>query len=300
MRLFKIALFLSLFSFLLSPTSALAQTDSLKTKIENIIKNSGGKIGVAVISVEDRGTLTINDSVKYPMQSVYKFPLALAVLNQVDKKKISLTKKIRLNKSSLEKSTWSPLRDKYPEGNKDVTLDEILNYTVSESDNNGCDILFGLVGGTRTVNSYIHNLGIKNISISATEKEMHSGWNVQFKNWCYPSSMAELFYKFYQGKVLSKSSREYLLRIMEKTVTGANRIKGLLPKGTIVAHKTGSSGTNGEGITAATNDAGIITLPSGHHVILVVFVSNSKDNDKIRNEVIAKISKAVWDFYTGS
>ena len=112
--------------------------------------------------------------------------------------------------------------------------------------------------------------------------------------------MAKLFYKYYQGNVLSKSSREYLLRIMEKTVTGANRIKGLLPKGTIVAHKTGSSGTNGEGITAATNDAGIITLPSGHHVILVVFVSNSKDNDKTRNEVIAKISKAVWDFYARS
>lgn len=129
---------------------------------------------------------------------------------------------------------------------------------------------------------------------------MHSAWNVQFKNWCYPSAMAKLFYKFYQGKVLSKSSREYLLQIMEKTVTGANRIKGLLPKGTIVAHKTGSSGTNGEGITAATNDAGIITLPSGHHVILVVFVSNSKDNDKTRNEFIAKISKAVWDFYARS
>ena len=146
MRLFKIALFLSLFSFLLSPTSALAQTDSLKTKIENIIKNAGGKIGVTVMSVEDSGTLTINDSAKYPMQSVYKFPHALAVLNQVDKKKISLTKKIRLNKSSLEKSTWSPLRNKYPEGNKDVTLDEILNYTVSESDNTDAIFYSDLLG----------------------------------------------------------------------------------------------------------------------------------------------------------
>ncbi len=300
MRLFKIALPLLLFYFFFLPISAPAHPDSLKVKIEKIIEKASGKIGVAVLDIENKYTLTVNNKVKYPMQSVYKFPLALAVLNQVDKGKLSLKLKIHLDKTNLGENTWSPLRDKYSNGNINVTLDEILNYTVSQSDNNGCDILFKLVGGTKAVNRYIHNLGVNNISIAATEKEMHSAWNVQFKNWCYPSAMALLFYKFYNGEVLSNDSRNYLMNIMIKTVTGANRIKGLLPQETVVAHKTGTSDTNKDGITAATNDAGIITLPNGHHIILVVFVSNSKDNDKTRNEVIAKISKAVWDFYSGS
>ena len=280
------------------PVIVFAKSDTLKTEIEKIIDKAGGKIGVAVMEIESKDNLTVNNRIKYPMQSVYKFPLALAVLNQVDKGKLSLNQKIRLNEFNLRKNTWSPLRDKYSNGNVNVTLDEILNYTVSQSDNNGCDILFNLVGGTKAVNDYIHKLGVKNISIAATEKEMHADWNVQYSNWCYPSAMALLFYKFYNGNILSKVSRKYLMNIMIKTITGSERIKGLLPKEVIVAHKTGTSDTNKNGITAATNDAGIITLPNGHHIIVVVFVSNSKDNDKTRDEVIAKISKSVWDYYS--
>jgi len=278
------------------PVIVFAQSSPLKSKIEKIIDKAGGKIGVAVMEIESKDTLTVNNLIKYPMQSVYKFPLALAVLNQVDKGKLSLKQKIRLDKSNLRKNTWSPLRNKYSKGDTSVTLDEILNYTVSQSDNNGCDILFNLVGGTKAVNDYIHKLGVKNISIAATEKEMHASWNVQYRNWCYPSAMALLFYKFYNGNIPSKVSRKYLMNILIKTVTGSERIKGLLPKEVIVAHKTGTSDTNKDGVTAAANDAGIITLPNGHHVILVVFVSNSRDNDKTRNEVIAEISKAVWDY----
>ena len=82
------------------------------------------------------------------MQSVYKYPLALAILNQVDKGIFSLEQKIHIKKEDLLPDTWSPLRKKYPDGNADITLDELLNITVSQSDNNGCDILFRLIGGT--------------------------------------------------------------------------------------------------------------------------------------------------------
>jgi beta-lactamase class A len=86
---------------------------------------------------------------------------------------------------------------------------------------------------------------------------------------------------------------------MVKTSTGPGRLKGLLPEGTIVAHKTGSSGENENGIAAATNDAGIVTLANGKHFIIVVFVSDSGADEKTRDAVIAKITKAVWDNYSG-
>lgn len=59
-------------------------------------------------------------------------------------------------------------------------------------------------------------------------------------------------------------------------------------------HKTGSSDTK-DGITAATNDVGVITLPDGKHFILVAFVSDSKANDSTRDAVIAQIARAVYD-----
>jgi len=85
---------------------------------------------------------------------------------------------------------------------------------------------------------------------------------------------------------------------MASSGTGLKRIKGLLPAGTVVAHKTGSSGTNDAGVAAATNDVGIIAFPDGRAVALVVFVSDSGASEEERDGVIAAIARAVWDAYT--
>jgi beta-lactamase class A/beta-lactamase class A VEB len=289
---------LSLFIIHFVPIIAFAQLDSLRTKLERIVGSAKGNIGVAVLGLENDDTLTINGKGKFPMQSVYKFPLALAVLDQVDKGKLSLDQQIYLKKEDLLPKTWSPLREKYPNGNINITLDELLTYTVSESDNNGCDILFRLVGGTNIVDQYVHNLGITNIAIVATEEEMAKDWEVQYRNWSSPAAIGQLLYMFYHGKILSRKSEDYLMQLMVKTNRGPRRLKGLLPKGTIVAHRTGVSDTNDNGITAATNDVGIVTLPNNRHFIIVVFVSNSTAEENARDEVIANIAKIVWDVYS--
>jgi beta-lactamase class A len=281
----------------ISSQNAFAFGDSLRTKIEHIAGRASGKVGVAITGFEKYDTLTINGSDKFPMQSVFKYPLALTILNQVDKGKFSLEQKIHLRKKDLLPDTWSPLRKKYPEGGVDITLDDLLTITVSQSDNNGCDMLFRLIGGTQKVERYIHELGIKDIAIVATEEEMHWDWQIQYRNWCTPAAMTQLLFKFFNGKILSEKSRDYLYRVMAKTSTGKGRLNGLLPEGTVVAHKTGSSGENDSGIAAATNDVGIVTLPNGKYFIIAVFVSDSKADEKTRNNIIAEIAKAVWDDY---
>jgi beta-lactamase class A len=267
-----------------------------RQKIEKILPEAKGTVGVAIMGLEDRETFLFNEGLKYPMQSVYKFPLAMAVLNQVDKGKLSLNQKVHITKKDLLPDTYSPIREKYPNGDVDIKLSELLSYTVSQSDNNGCDILFRLVGGTKKVDEYIHSLGIKSIAIAATEEEMHKDWKAQFTNWCKPRAMLRLLEILYKGKALSKTSNAFLMKIMTETSSGPNKIKGLLPKNAVVAHKTGLSGSK-DGILAATNDAGIMTLPNGEHVAIVVFVSNTPVDEKTRDGVIAKISKAAWDYY---
>ena len=291
-------LFVLLFALLTSVNNlGFAQKDDFKKKIETIIAEANGVVGVGIMDLKSRETLLINDSHKFPMQSVFKFPLGMAVLDQVDKGKLKLSQKVHITKQDLNPNTWSPIQKKFPEGNIDLTVAELLSYTVSQSDNNGCDILFRLVGGTKNVQSYIHGLGVKNIAIVATEEEMSKGWDVQFTNWCKPSAMLQLLDIMHQGKKLSKSSNDFLIKIMTETTTGPNKIKGLLPKDAVVAHKTGASGTNDKGITAASNDAGIMTLPNGKHIAVVFYVSNTPADEKTRDGVMAKVAKAAWDYY---
>ena len=283
---------------LICPKSVAAQTSQFKQKLQEIVSGSNGEIGIAIMGLESREKYLFREKQKFPMQSVFKFPLAMAVLDQVDKGRLSIDQKIRISKEDLAPKTWSPVKVKFPEGNIDLTVAELLSYTVSQSDNITCDILFKLVGGPANVDKYLKSIGIKGIAVTATEMEMSKHWDVQFTNWCQPPAMLQILDTFYQGKKLSKSSNAFLWKIMTETATGPNQIKGLLPKDVSVAHKTGSSGTNDKGITAATNDVGIITLPNGKHLAIVLFLTNSPDPKEKRDELMARITKASFDYYS--
>lgn len=286
-------IFLILIASLFCPT-LFAQT-TLQQKLDSIVKSKKADIGFSALFLPNQKNISVNGNKHYPMQSVYKFHLALTVLNLVDKGKLGLQQKILIKKSDLLPNTWSPLRDKYPDGNVMVPLAEILKYTVSQSDNNGCDILFRLIGGPKSANDFIKKQGIKDIAIVATEEEMHKDDQVQFSNWTTPNAANELLRKFLIGKILKKTTQNFLMKIMEETSTGPGKIKGLLPHGTRVAHKTGYSGVNNAGITTASNDIGIISLPGGKKMLISAFVSMSKENEAENDKIIAELTKAAYD-----
>lgn len=279
---------------ILSVFNGFAQSGSLKSKIDLIAKDANGTIAISVVNFETRYTFAYNATLHLPMQSVMKFPIAITVLHEIDEGKFELDQLIPISKNDLPK-IYSPLRDKYPEGGVAISIRALLSYMISLSDNNACDILLKTIGGTEKVNAYIHSLGVKNIAIKASEYEMSQAWTVQFTNWCDVEAMTQLLDLAFRPDFLSKVNHAYLWKIMQETSTGPNQIKGLLPASTIVAHKTGRSNTNEQGISAATNDVGIITLPNGKHLIIAVFVSNSSVNLAIRESVIARIAKAAYD-----
>lgn len=280
---------------LLSVSDVFPQIELLRNRIDNIIADKRAWIGVAIKSEDGLDTLSINGLEKFPLQSVYKYHLALTVLNLVDIGKINLNDKIVIKKDDLL-PYYSPLREKYPEGNVELTIDELIQYAVSMSDNVACDLLLRLLGGPLVVNDFIKSHGINGISIVATEEEMHTGWDVQYKNFSTPVAAAELLNKF-RNKLILTSTYEYLWKVMTETSTGPKRIKGLLPEGTVVAHKTGTGPENKEGMTSATNDIGIVLLPNGKSFAIAVFVSDSYETMEINEEIIAKISKATYDYF---
>lgn len=294
----KIIYFSCLFLLCMSVNSmAQSQKKQLRDQINQILAHKKADVGISVYGIESKDTISVNGDKHYPMQSVFKFHIAMAVLNQVDQGKFKLSQKIHVKKSDLLPNTWSPIREAHPNGEVDLALSEIIKYTVAQSDNNGCDILMRLLGGPKPINDYIHSLGIKDVSIMANEEEMHKEWNVQFSNWSTPKAVTDLLVKFYTKNPLSKESFNFLWKTMVETSTGLNRIKGQLPKGTIVGHKTGTSDTNKAGVTAAINDMGIVRLPNGTHYAIAFFVCNTRENEATNEKIISDISKLVWDYF---
>ncbi len=279
----------------LSVSDSFSQIDLLRNKIEDIVKGKRAVIGAAISSLDGTDTLSFNGSSRFPMQSVYKFHLSLAVLDLVDKGKFNLDDKILIAESDML-NYYSPLRDKYPEGNIEISIGELISYAVSLSDNVACDVLFRLAGGTGKVNDFIHSLGISDVSIVATEEEMHSGWQVQYSNWSTPFAAVKLLNKL-KNKEIINGTYDFLWKVMIETATGPKRIKGLLPDGTNIAHKTGTGPANSNGMTGAINDIGIVVLPNGNAYSIAVFVSDTYETMETNETIIAEISKLAYDYF---
>ncbi len=270
---------------------------STQNQITELITGLDGQIGLSIKNLRTGETLSINPKKRFPMQSVFKFPIAIAIFDQIDKGKLSLDQKVNLTKADLLPNTHSPLRDLYPDGKADITLREILSATVAQSDNNGCDYLFKMLGGPKSVDLFIKSHHIKGINIVGTEAQMHADEKVQYANYCLPSAMTQLFEQFYTGKLLSKKSTEELWNILVSTTTATNRIKAGLPPGTVFGHKSGWSGGDDRGFTNAINDAGIFIMPKGTPVAISVFISDTHMKSTETDKLTAQITKLVYDYY---
>lgn len=287
-KLTLLFLFFSLISF--------AQKAELKKKISKITNGKKATVVVSVLGIDFPFKYNNeNAEKKLPMQSVFKFHIALAVLDLVDQGKLDLNQKIFIKKSELLPNTWSPIREKNPEGNFEMPISELIEYTVAMSDNIGCDVLLRLIGGPKTVHNYLISKGVKDTQIVYNEEIMQSAWKNQYENFTTVKSATKLLKEFYEGKILSKKSTEFLLGVMYRTSTGLNKIVEQLPKSTKVAHKTGSSGHNDEGLIGAENDIAIITLPNGKTYAIAIFVIDSTESYDDTCKLISDVSIVVFE-----
>ncbi|HYL64916.1 MAG TPA: serine hydrolase [Candidatus Methylomirabilis sp.] len=141
--------------------------------------------------------------------------------------------------------------------------------------------------GRRT--AYWRKLGVEG-NRSGHNRGDEARRQIQDRNWATPNGAVELLKDLGKGAGLSAGSRAMLMKWMSESVPGAKRLKGLLPAGTVVAHKTGTSGTR-EGMTRATNDIGIVTLPDGRYLAVAVFIADSRATEDVRDGVIAESAK---------
>ncbi len=286
-------------------TPAQEKIDSrLEADLKKIAEAAKGRVGVGAVLLETGESAYLDRKGQYPMQSVYKLPIAMAVLKLVEEGKVRIDQDISITPDDfVRKGFHSPIRNANPQGVV-MPLGEILRFSISESDGTASDVLLDLAGGPAAVMSYLNGIGVNDLIVADSEKSIGKDWETQYRNWSTPEASIQLLrYLFERRAGLSEQTTNLLLNlllnVMTETETGGRRIKRGLPEGALLAHKTGTGGTE-KGITGATNDIGIITLPDGRHILLAIYVSDSPESGAIREKVIADIAKAVMHGWTQS
>lgn len=286
--------FLILFLFILSTSLIQAQEVLLESKIKKSIENVPAQVGVAII-INGKDTITVNNECHYPLMSVMKYPQALAVLHYLHQHNQPLSTKIFIPKEALLDDTYSPLRDKYPEGNIYMPIAQLLDYTIQKSDNNACDILFNYTGGVSYTDSYIRSLGINNFSISKTEDDMHEDLAACYENWSTPLEIASLTDMLFSKELFPTEYQNFLKETMLNCQTGTNRLPApLLDTTARIGHKTGTSDRNVQGELIGINDVGFILLPDGKRYTIAVLVKDSTESMADTEKIIANISGIVY------
>ena len=214
----------------------------------------------------------------FSMHSVMKFPQALYVADYLNKKGLTLNDSVLVCKDSLDAETWSPMLSVF-EGTRYFTFAELIEWSLKQSDNNACDLLFASCGLPNAVEKYIHSLGFKDIHVQLTEKETKKSPHRSTENSSTPKEMVRLLEWFYLHRNDNKNL-SFIWNIMANCSTGQQRIAAVLPKGGKWIHKTGSGFPSFDG-RQDRNDVGIILLPDGSHLFIAVFLPKSKEENEV-------------------
>ena len=197
--------------FTLSVVSALAQ-DTLRQQIRDIADEARGKVSVACSLPGSVLNCDLNLNTQPPMQSVFKLPLALTVLYQIEQGTFSLDQRVRfLPQDRILPHVYSPLQDQYPDAGVDVPLHELLRLAVSLSDNVAADILLRLVGGPKAINTYIAALRISGFHLQDSEAVLHHEVSAQYRNWFEPAGAVRLLRRISDNSPLTSEHTALLL-----------------------------------------------------------------------------------------
>ncbi len=266
-----------------------------------LVARAPGRLGVTVIDPYRGARYSVNGDQMFGLASVFKLAVAIAAFRLSDDRKLSLDDRVLVTAADLRRGP-SPIRDAHPRGNVTYTYWQLIRAMLAESDNTACDLVLHAVGDPPAVQHLMHELGFSAFSIRKSEADLAADARAGRAfarggdNGATPDAVAGLLLALQTQRLLSLDATNELLLDLEAARTGPERLHAGFPAQLSLAHKTGTSDTFG-GRTAATNDAGIVTLPDGRVIVVVAFLRDSPANDAARDETLANVARAVADAY---
>ena len=303
-----------------------AALQKLEREMGRLAKEGGGTVGVAAIHIESGRKVSLNGAERFPMASTFKVPVAVQLLHRIDEGEVRLDQMIDLKPSDLHPGSGT-LTELFNKPGVALSVRNLLELMLLISDNSAADLCMGLAGGPEAVTARMHDLGIEQINVNRSTMQLIADWagvtnlppesewtpelfrslarntspddrraaakkfDIDPRDTSTPEAMRRLMERIYAKDLLKPSSADLLLDIMRRCQTGGARLKGMLPTGAEVAHKTGTIG-------GTTNDVGIMALPeNAGHVAIAIFVKSSDADSAVRERAIAQIARTVYDFF---
>ena len=254
-------------------------------------EKDGMVVGVSVLHLESGRAASHRGGDRFQMASVFKLPVAIAVLDAAEKGKLRLDREVEI----LEKDRMEvgPIYDEWKPGMR-VTVARMVDVMLVDSDNTAADVLVAQLGGPSAVEKALVAKGVSGVKVSLDEKGLGAAMKKDLdaiergaQNGTSPDAMAGLLVRLFRGELLSKASTDRILDSMRRCATSGRRFRAGFPKGAEVFDKTGT-------MRLSSNDVGIVTLPDGTHVVLAVFARGGRDA-AARESAIASIAKAAWE-----
>jgi beta-lactamase class A len=268
----------------LAPTAERATLEPLKARLGELALKAGGKVGIALMHVESGRSVTVGGEQWLPLQSVFKLPLAVAVLQDVKGGQVSPEQMLTVSAEDRAPGVASNEK-KWTQVPRTVSVRQLLEYSLVDSDNTASDKLLDLIGGPAALTGRMQSLGFQGIAVRAPTKAM--GPSGELPNDATAEALARLLAALARGEILESSQRALLWEVMARARTGERRIRAGLPPGTHVLDKTGT-GANG----SVTNDVGLVTLPgNAGHLAIAVFIAGSSLPSRAQEDLIAEIAR---------
>lgn len=225
------------------------------------IGGSGVQIGVVALNLNTGTRIAINGDTSFPSASVMKLPILVEVERQVANGTLAWTGDLRSQVSAM----------------------------ISVSDNDAANKLMDTVG-IQKVDATMSSLGLQN-----THLVDHFGDTLPTPgapdNQTTASDMVSLLHLITTDKIVNANVSADV-RSLLATNQDSSKLARLLPAGAHVAHKSGW-------YTGVANDVGIVTAPGGTRWVIAVLTSG-ESTDESGDEVVAVISKAVYDAWAPS
>jgi len=255
-------------------------------------QQTDGVTGVAVQQIGGSDAMTLNAGTGFPMASTFKISVAGAIFSLIDSGKLTLGTMIAVDPALIVQSDG--IADQTPHPGVSLSVHNLLELMLTRSDNTATNVLSETVGGPAAVTAWLRSIGISGgMQVDRDTRRVRADgtrFDIVTTNNSTPEAMLKLLLTIRAGKAVSAASTKTLIEIMERCHTGEARLKGLLPLGTVVAHKTGS-------LQDVSNDVGFVTLPNGNQFAIAVFVKADTKGPQVRDRVIADIARASYDYF---
>ncbi|WP_288016942.1 class A beta-lactamase [Blastomonas sp.] len=259
---------------------------AIARELAAIEARSGGRLGVALVGPDGHELAGHRADERFAMCSTFKLPLAVMVLENAHKGRLSMADPLPVTDSDMV--VYSPYveaqRAKTPP--EAVTVEGAASAAVSLSDNTAANLLLDRLGGPQSFTAWLRGKRDSVTRLDRREPELNENALGDPRDTTTPAAMAETTRSLVVGNAIPVGQQRLLYRWMENTSTGLKRIRGGLPQGWSAGDKTGSCGN-------AFNDVAVFTAETGMRYTLAVYLDRPAVKGDAASAIIADATRAV-------